>query len=865
MRFQINVNLNTIRYGKPDKKTVARHNRQDGWHTVEGTPERLTDELKAGNTVRLCEKRDGNSKEDIVGVCGLGLDIDFGDFSVSKTLNHPLLSQVSYIYYKSFSGVPGEDRTPHRLIFPFSKDLTDVAMAERVDKALHKIFTDYNNGTPSKSFSTFDAGRLWFATSAQNLDTIIYVDNGKYLDEAFSTSVENVEESENYSGYKKSAVMVKTETNGKGSTSVLDLISQVSATPDKPKNTTKTKTKKGTTLRDKLDGFWAEYTQSGGDINAAITKIVGYDMMYKLSSRTQKNGDVFQLDGGHWDGSLATGVIRPDSDSTTLTLKEDGLIYFYSRRDGFGCGLTSFLFTAYTAKKNRESIAAIKVSNGELLKFTNDRCECLGIEGPKFSLNAEEIWEFYIADSKGKVYYMPQIRSYAVYGKHSHAIVDSIGTDYKDRVREYQYHWSLVAAKDLVESVDQWNINTFGHPCAAKLLKDLKTLAELGTSQVDKLTEFPIDCVLPVKGNKLWHFNRQEIVEATHEYFYWNPSTMPFLQGDKEEEIGKDFVNLIKLITPEKEHFKIPHVLDWFTLWLAGRAYSTQFAMYLWGEGGAGKSTICQWLRAMVGGDLVETRENSLLRPDLRFGNERLLQTTRTLFNEFKGDNIKNGNLPFLKDLIAASKSAVIDANGCVVPGVYTGGTSIEVEIKFGGQSTGLARLGVLMNGQNLPVVPENDEGWPRRFLFLEFRLAKERTDLFDKISSYLPYLRSWLLKRDLRQCEKNLEAYIRSPNTLQANRSLLHGNSPMGQFIESYIELTPNDYSTPFSELYNVWSNYCELQKIRPGSIGNFLANLTASLKAMGLLTGDAQLVEERRDDNRNKKKYLMLQILSH
>lgn len=865
MRFQINRQLNSLQ-GKPDKQTVKFKNQERNWETVEGTVNTLLEEIRKGQCFRLCVKDSGNAKDDISEVWGIGLDIDKGGFSIAATLANTLLQQVSHIFYISSSGILGEDATPHRLIFPFRNPVSgDFSACERVSKLLHSAFTE------TSKHSTFDGGRLWFSTSPQNMVSLEYIERAKFLDDLFLTEKEPVTvgaDVAEITGDSPTPKKVLSAPKNGGSKApkgeeLMDMISIVSNTPESPVNGHEKggKKNKGKTIGERLDIFWSEYAIGGSDINANITAVIGYDANYRITTRKTK-GDM-QLDGGHWEGSLSNS--KGNNDSTTLTLTKEGNFIFYDRRNGIGSNFVTFLYNAYGYSQKARLVVTTRPSNAELLKFTKERCEAIGLEAPQLSLAAEEIWQYFLADSVRKIFYMDHVKAYAVYKTVSVPMINTMGTDYHDRAKETQQHWGIVAPKDLPPIIDAWNYETFGSNLTPKLLRDVKTLAELGHARVEKMSEFPLDQVLPVKGGKLWHFVERRLMAATHEKFYWNPSAMPWLEGEKEEEIGQDFIDLLKLITPEKEHCKIPYVLDWMALWLAGRAYNSQFALYFWGEGGAGKSTICQWLKSMVGKDHIATRENDLLRPDLRFGNERLLQTSRMIIDEFKGDNIKSVNLPFLKDLIAASKTAVIDNNGAVVPGVYTGGTSIKVEIKFAGEYTGEARLGVLINGQNLPVVPESDAGWPRRFLFLQFQLALEETGLFEKIGSYLPYLRSWFLKKDLLACERRLEKYIRSQATLQHNRSLLHGNSPMGEFITSYVTITPGDYPTPFGEVYKAWAAYCDLQKIRPGAIGKFLEQLEASLKAMGEIKGSDSLYTHKRDTNNNQKKFLSLTINSH
>lgn len=531
------------------------------------------------------------------------------------------------------------------------------------------------------------------------------------------------------------------------------------------------------------------------------------DVIIKKSNRIPENGTIDGIATERFD-------VKPiDSnceDRVTANLIDD-ILYFYDRKEGSSGYSGTFLkFLHKCAGGNNNDFKS-------LISYSKQLFELLKLEYIDFKdkkIEASNLWYSFLNDNSENLIYIQNSQNYGFFNGR---------------------YWELLTPEELIDRhFINWVIPFYGIIKASTIGAIKNNIKNVTFDLVKSYKTIPIERELYGFQDGVFNVINKTFSPFSNSFFIWNLSEFSFNETNLErgkiayEKLG----DLIKgIIIGDSDKHK--NFLNGFSLMVLDNLWKTQSMLWLYGEGGAGKSTFTNWIRDMLGSSIENGRVSDLRSNEL-FNSphslQKIIQGSIINLSEFSFPSASDA--AFLKDLIASGATENSDK--------MRGGCAIPINEKYKQPYTAFWIGSIVATSQEKPTRDcILDSGWVRRINFFSTQKIKETTTLFKEIDSLLGELFVYILHLDVDSLIKEYNDYFRTPN-IKDQQALELELSPVASFLNDYCIPSktpvaikvfyqefhgrkqlygwPNNYSLSLSKFEKYLSRY--LQKFYSGNI---------------------------------------------
>lgn len=771
-------------FNKEAKGNLAdTYNHARNWETKEGTVNDLANDLLSTLcTFRLGIKEGSNKKASCSEVWGVAIDLDLkphidtktkekiAGCSVARTKAYLESNNLNYIFYLSSSGTKGEDCTPHRAVVFFSQALP-------VEKA--ECFSKFLSLELQGKEICFDSTRLWFFTVPENLDTLSFNSNGQYIDLVINPEIQKLNSD-------------ITEKKTKRLKSLITNSNEI----DEP-------------LIQKLNKGLTAYALSVG--LQSFHESIGIQTKINASRRGLEDRS---------DANLPPLVERfdvqpPGSDTfdrVDANLTEDGMLLFYDRRDG-KAGFTG-TFLQWLIKC--ELGGSYEPSLDEQLNKARVLFELFNLEWPlEYPKSASVFWQSYLKENAKSLMYITKSASWCLYnGK----------------------HWVKLLKDDQINHVADWSLKYYGRVSSSHL-STIRTTLKNVTCLADQKWGMKI-YPRPPRDREWFGFNdglfntiTKEFVPHTSDVFTWSCQAYnwnDYQDTEKGRAVRDALMEIISYIVVGDER-KYQAYLNALILYCNSQLHKANIAIWQYGDGGAGKSTMQDYTVKMLGhsalgGRVVDVKSKMLFDSQHSMG--MLLDGTNLSFSEFVMPRDKDCSI--LKDIIAPDgdngKSDIGESLGC----------AIHVDNKYQQPYTDFGYFDCIISSQKKSnIVDISDSGWARRFFYVNFKkVEKAEKELpFAFVNQNLRYLFVYFLQQDTEYILEQFLDYVNDTKTEEI-KTLQVENNVAAQYLVEHLE--ESEELLPVAQIWADFQRRKEDYGVSP-SLKTFRTYLESALKAFG------------------------------
>lgn len=443
-------------------------------------------------------------------------------------------------------------------------------------------------------------------------------------------------------------------------------------------------------------------------------------------------------------------------------------LFFYDRRDGVDGYTGTFLKFLLACTGENVSSNDYKLQ----LDYSKELFSVLSLEFPEKPKKIEPTWLWceFLSDHNEDIVFIDDSQKYGVFnGK----------------------FWELLSPDKLFKTkFIEWSIAAYGIIKASVLNSIRTTLIDITFGKIKTHKTKPIDRNLYPFNDGIFNSVTKEFLSFSPSLFVWygvdyNYNDLNLSNGGKIWEKLRSLVSQL-IIGDDKKH---QNFLDGFALLCLDQLWRTQSMLWLYGEGGSGKSTIINWCRDMIGnastgGRMADLRSQEIFNSPHSL--QKIIEGTVLNLSEFSFPGKNDAS--FLKDIIAsgATENSKRIRGGCAIP----------INEKFCTPYTAYWFGSVVATSQDKP---KNDcildSGWQRRLNFFSFKKIKEVTNIFKEIDAGLNDLFVYILNMDIENLIDDYNGYFRSPNP-EADQQQELELSPVAAFLNDNTEVSNNPVS---------------------------------------------------------------------
>lgn len=511
--------------------------------------------------------------------------------------------------------------------------------------------------------------------------------------------------------------------------------------------------------------------------NEFLVKLNINDVIFTESKRLPENGTI----PGEATARYEVKPIGSNCKDRVTANIVDGILYFFDRRDGtagFSGSFLKFLLLS-TGESN--------VTFANQLDYAKEILETFEIEYPitdkKKKLEASRLWYEFLNDNKDNLIFIKNSQKYGFFNGR---------------------YWELYNPEEIIDTIFiNWAIAHYGI-ITATLIGAIKNNIKNVTFDLIKSFKIqPNDRHLFGFQDGLFNTETKEFLPFDNQYYIWSLSEFYFQDCDldKGKIVFDKFRQLVdKIIVGDA--IKKANFLDGFSLLTLDKLWKTQSMMWLYGEGGAGKSTFANWIRDMLGSSESNGKVADLRASEL-FNSPHSLQKViaGTVINLSEFCFPTSTDAAFMKDLIAsgATENSTKMRHGCAIP----------INEKYKVPYTAFWVGSIIATSQERPNKDcLLDSGWTRRMNFFSCQKIKETTTLFKEIDESLNQLFFYILHFDIEELVIRYNDNFRNPSPVDQQQMELD-ISPVASFLNDNCGIIETQEDVPIKVLYREFNNY--------------------------------------------------------
>lgn len=501
-----------------------------------------------------------------------------------------------------------------------------------------------------------------------------------------------------------------------------------------------------------------------------LSKLDISDVTFTVSKREGENGTIDGDVIARWD------IKPPKSDCKDRVVchQIDDKLYFYDRRDGSQGYSGSFLL--FLLKASGES----DISYKSQLDYAYDILPLLGLQYPSelqnIQLEASLLWYNYLSDNQKEIIYISDSQKYGYFNG---------------------VYWELFNPETFIDTIFvRWCIANYGIIKSSLFKNVKKDLKYITFDIIRNFKSQPIDRHLYPFKDCIFDIEKKNTIPFSENHFIWY--TIDFKYSDYNPISGlntyNNLVTLVRQIIVGDDDKKL-NFLNGFNLLVHDALWRTQSMLWLYGDGGSGKSTLINWVRDM----LAPARDNGRVA-DLRYQElfdsphsmQKIVQGTIINLSEFSFPSNKDS--AFLKDMITSGSLEASTRNkiGCAIP----------INEKFKTPYTAYWIGSIVATSQNRP---NNDcildTGWQRRLNYFNFRKIQSHTNLYSEIDSNIYQLFCHILMMNTQELIDRYNQYFKNPNP-ENEQQLELELSPVAMYLDENADIS--DENVPIRQLYH-------------------------------------------------------------